>query len=115
MSESNQTGGGGLFDFELPFQLPSVGTEISTLPVFPVVLVLFLLGLAAVSFFLSRRYSTNQRAEDTRQPDRQRRADRPGAGTDTGGSDTGREDGTGRSDSSPGGNAGDSEASDSTD
>jgi hypothetical protein len=110
VSESNRTTSGGPLGFGFSFQSSSVGTVISALPL---LLVLFLPGLAAVTLFVVRRNSANQRARDAHQPARQRQTDRPAAGTEPGGFDTGQEDGTGSSNSLLGGNGSESEAGES--
>jgi len=90
-SSGPTTTSGGLLGFDLPFQSSPVGTVISALPL---LLVLFLPGIAAVVLFLQRQYSTNQRTRDARQPARQHRTEESG-GSGTNRTGTARESGAG--------------------
>ena len=100
VSESNQTTSGGPLSFGFPFQSSPVGTLISALPL---LLVLFLPGLAAVALFVGRQYSANQRARDARQPASSRRTDQSGYGPSTNETETARESESGASGSLLGG------------
>jgi outer membrane biosynthesis protein TonB len=96
------TDGGPLSLGSFPESSP-VGMVVSALPL---LLVLFLPGLAAVALFVRRQYVANQRAREASRPARQRRTDQPGRGTNTNGPGSTREGGSGSSESLLGGTDG---------